>query len=288
MQPGSGGPFVHSSADCVAIPVLQSTAASSSGSRTSPVPEGMPAARRELTRLFAAIQFFTCLPAPAWVGHSEEHLRDAIHYLPVIGLLVGCTGAAALLLGSLLWPPLVALVASTVATILLTGALHEDGLADAMDGFGGGRTRDQVVAIMKDPRIGVFGALALGLALLLKVSCLQAVVPARAALLLVCGHALTRFGVVVLMSCLPYARATGASRARPFAQEVSSLSIAVAGVAAIAPLTTLPGTPALAGAGAAAVVGGIWRPLLRRRLGGYTGGCMGGGQRLGWPGCYLG
>ncbi|TLZ50628.1 MAG: adenosylcobinamide-GDP ribazoletransferase, partial [Gammaproteobacteria bacterium] len=268
MHPGSGGPFQRSSADCVAIPVLQSTAASSSGSRTSPVPEGMPAARRELIRLFAAIQFFTCLPVPAWVGHSEEHLRGAIHYLPVIGLLVGCTGAAALLLGSLLWPPLVAVIASTVATILLSGALHEDGLADAMDGFGGGRTRDQVLAIMKDPRIGVFGALALGLALLLKVACLQAVVPARAALLLVCGHALTRFGVVVLMSCLPYARETGPSRARPFAQDVSSLSIAVAALAAIAPLTLL-GTPALGGAGAAAVVGGIWGLYLRRRLGGY-------------------
>ena len=247
----------------------------------------MPAARRELTRLFAAIQFFTCLPVPAWIGHSEEHLRGAIHYLPVIGLLVGCTGAAALLLGSLLWPPLVAVVASTVATILLTGALHEDGLADAMDGFGGGRTRDQVLAIMKDPRIGVFGALALGLALLLKVSCLQAVVPARAALLLVCGHALTRFGVVVLMSCLPYARETGPSRARPFAQDVSSLSIAVAALAAIAPLTLL-GTPALGGAGAAAVVGGLWGLYLRRRLGGYTGDSMGAGQQLMELGFYLG
>src|SRR2546429_8229413 len=226
MHPGFGGPFVHSSADSVVIPVRQSTVASSSGSRSSPVPEAIPVAKRELTRLFAAIQFFTCLPAPAWVGHSQEHLRGAIHYLPVIGLLVGCTGAAALLLGSLLWPPLVAVVASIVATILLTGALHEDGLADAMDGFGGGRTRDQALTIMKDPRVGVFGALALGLALLLKVACLQAVVPARAALLLVCGHALTRFGVVVLMSCLPYARETRPSRGRPVAQDVPGLSIA--------------------------------------------------------------
>jgi len=128
----------------------------------------------------------------------------------------------------------------------------------------------------------------LGLALLLKVSCLQAVVPARAAQLLVSGHAFSRFGVVALMACLPYARATGASRARPFAQEVSSLSIVVAGVAAIAPLTTLPGTPALGGAGAAAVVGGIWGLLLRRRLGGYTGDSMGAGQQLMELGFYLG
>ena len=94
--------------------------------------------RRELIRLLAAIQFFTRLPVPAWVGHSEEHLRGAIHYLPVIGLMVGCTGAATLLLGSLLWPPLVAVVVSSATTILLTGALHEDGLADAIDGLGGG------------------------------------------------------------------------------------------------------------------------------------------------------
>jgi adenosylcobinamide-GDP ribazoletransferase len=251
------------------------------------VPEAIPAAKRELIRLLAAIQFFTYLPVPAWVGHSEEHLRGAIHYLPVIGLLVGCTGAATLLLGSLLWPPLVAVVASTVATILLTGALHEDGLADATDGFGGGRTREQALAIMKDPRIGAFGALALVLALLLKVACLQAVVPARAALLLVSGHALSRFGVVVLMACLPYACQTGASRARVFAQDVSSASIAVAGLAAIAPLALL-GAPTLGGAGAAGVVGGIWGLYLRRRLGGYTGDSMGAAQQLMELGFYLG
>jgi adenosylcobinamide-GDP ribazoletransferase len=251
------------------------------------VPEGIPVAKRELIRLFAAIQFFTCLPVPAWVDHSEEHLRGAIHYLPAVGLLVGCTGAATLLLGSLLWPPRVAVVASTVATILLTGALHEDGLADTMDGFGGGRTRDQALAIMKDPRIGVFGALALGLALLLKVSCLQAVVPARAALLLVSGHAISRFGVVVLMACLPYARVTGASRARPFAQDVSSVSIAVATLTGIAPLTLL-GARTLGGAAAAAVVGGLWGLYLRRRLGGYTGDTMGAGQQLMELGFYLG
>jgi adenosylcobinamide-GDP ribazoletransferase len=251
------------------------------------MPDEIPVARRELIRLFAAIQFFTCLPVPGWVDHSEKHLRGAIHYLPVIGLLVGCTGAATLLLGSLLWPPLVAVVASTVATVLLTGALHEDGLADAMDGFGGGRTRDQALAIMKDPRTGVFGALALVLAVLLKVSCLQAVVPARAALLLVCGHALSRFGVVVLMAWLPYARATGPSRARPFAQDVSSVSIAVAGLVGIAPLALL-GAPTLGGAGAAGLAGGIWGLYLRRRLGGYTGDSMGAGQQLMELGFYLG
>jgi len=251
------------------------------------VPEEIPVAKRELIRLFAAIQFFTRLPAPAWVDHSEEHLRGAIHYLPAVGLLVGCTGAATLLLGSLIWPPLVAVVASTVATILLTGALHEDGLADAVDGFGGGRTRDQALAIMKDPRIGVFGALALGLALLLKTTCLQAVVPARAAQLLVSGHALSRFGVVVLMACLPYARVTGASRVRPFAQDVSSVSIAIAALTGIAPLTLL-GAPTLGGAAAAAVVGGLWGLYLRRRLGGYTGDSMGAGQQLMELGFYLG
>jgi adenosylcobinamide-GDP ribazoletransferase len=251
------------------------------------VTEGIPAARRELLRLLAAVQFFTCLPVPGWVDHSEEHLRGAVRYLPLIGLLVGCTGGATLLLGSLLWPPLVAVVASTVATILLTGALHEDGLADAMDGFGGGRTRDQALAIMKDPRTGVFGVLALVLALLLKVSCLQAVMPARAAQLLMCGHALSRLGVVVLMACLPYVRETGASRARPFAQDVSWVSIAVAGLAAIAPLA-LVGAASLGGASAAAVVGGMWGQYLRRRLGGYTGDSMGAAQQLMELGFYLG
>jgi adenosylcobinamide-GDP ribazoletransferase len=119
------------------------------------------------------------------------------------------------------------------------------------------------------------------------VTCLQAVVPARAALLLVSGHALSRFGVVVLMACLPYARATGPSRARPFAQGVSSVSIAVAGLVGIAPLALL-GAPTLGGAVAAGVIGGIWGLYLRRRLGGYTGDSLGAGQQLMELGFYLG
>jgi adenosylcobinamide-GDP ribazoletransferase len=89
------------------------------------------------------------------------------------------------------------------------------------------------------------------------------------------------------MAFLPYARATGASRARPFAQDLSSVSIAVAGLAGIAPLILL-GAPTLGGAGAAGVIGGIWGLYSRRRLGGYTGDSLGAGQQLMELGFYLG
>jgi adenosylcobinamide-GDP ribazoletransferase len=251
------------------------------------VPDRTCGARRELIRLLAATQYFTCLPVPAWVGHSAGALTGAIRYLPTVGVLVGGLGAALFLLVSLLWPPLVAAVVSTIGTVVLTGALHEEGLADAVDGLGGGQTREQALAIMQDPRIGSFGALALTLALVLKVACLDAAAPPRAALFLVIGHAVSRFGVVLLMASLPYVRETPASRARPLAHEVSGISIAVAGIVGLAPVATA-GTPALTGVGAAAFACMLWGLYLRRRLGGYTGDGLGAGQQFAELAFYIG
>jgi adenosylcobinamide-GDP ribazoletransferase len=224
---------------------------------------------------------------PAWVGHSAGALTGAIRYLPAVGVLVGGLGAAIFLLVSLLWPPLVAAVLSTIGTVVLTGALHEDGLADTADGLGGGRTRERALVIMQDPRIGSFGALALTLALGLKVACLVAPAPSRVALLLVIGHAVSRFGVVVLMACLPYLRQTDAARARPLAHQVSAISIAVAGIVGLAPVATA-GTPALTGVGAAAFACMLWGLYLRRRLGGYTGDALGAGQQFTELAFYIG
>jgi adenosylcobinamide-GDP ribazoletransferase len=262
-------------------------AATGSGARTSLVAERSAAARRELIRLLAATQYFTCLPVPAWVGHSTAALTGAIRYLPAVGVLVGSAGAALFLLVSLLWTPLIAAVVSTIGTVVLTGALHEDGLADSMDGLGGGQRRERALAIMQDPRIGTFGALALTLALVLKVACLQAAAPARAALFLVIGHAVSRFGVVVLMASLPYVRHTDASRARPLAQEVSGVSITVAGIVGLAPVVTA-GSPAFTGVAAAALTCAFWGLYLRRRLGGYTGDGLGAGQQLAELAFYVG
>jgi adenosylcobinamide-GDP ribazoletransferase len=237
-------------------------------------------AKRELRRLLAAVQYFTRLPSPAWVGHDPTPLEDSVRYFPAVGLVVGAMAAAVLLAAHVLWPMTVAVAVSMIATILITGALHEDGLADAMDGLGGSFDRGRALEIMKDSRIGVFGAIALGLALLLKFATLSAAPVHTAALLLVAGHAASRFGVVIIMASLPYARPTADSRSTPLAQPVAITSVAIAGVTAVFSLLPLR----LAG-----VVGAVlvcitclgWRRYLQHRLGGYTGDCLGAAQQMG-------
>ncbi|MDP2107868.1 MAG: adenosylcobinamide-GDP ribazoletransferase, partial [Rhodocyclaceae bacterium] len=122
--------------------------------------------RRELEYFFAALRFFTRLPAPGWVGHSAEQLNHAARYFPLVGVIVGAIGAGVTLAALQLWPAQIAVLLGMTATLLATGAFHEDGLADSIDGCGGGWTKEQVLAIMKDSRIGSYGAIGIGMALL--------------------------------------------------------------------------------------------------------------------------
>ena len=165
---------------------------------------------RELEYFFAALRFFTRLPVPRWVGHSAEQLNHAARYFPLVGVIVGAVGAAVTLGALHLWPAPLAVLLGMAATLLATGAFHEDGLADSIDGFGGGWTREQVLAIMKDSRIGSYGAIGIGLALLAKFEVLTAlatVSPAPTFLFaLIAGHAASRFAATTLIFALDYAR----------------------------------------------------------------------------------
>src|SRR5690349_17817868 len=94
--------------------------------------------KQELTYFFAALRFFTRLPVPQWVGHSSEQLDHAARYFSLIGIIVGIIGAATTYIASLVLPVSIAILLGMLATLLVTGAFHEDGFADTVDGFGGG------------------------------------------------------------------------------------------------------------------------------------------------------
>ncbi len=140
--------------------------------------------RQAVRHYLLAVQFFTRLPVTGrladWVGYSPEMLRASAAHFPGVGWLVGAIGAAAYAalqaaLGGSRPQALALLVAAvgcTIATVLATGGFHEDGLADVADGLGGSARRDRALEIMKDSRIGAFGAMALVLALLAKVALL--------------------------------------------------------------------------------------------------------------------
>lgn len=244
-----------------------------------------------------ALQFFTRIPVTGrlaqWVGYSPAMLRASAAHFPAVGWVVGAIGALTLAGALALWTPAVAVVLCTAITVLLTGAFHEDGLADTADGLGGASTRERAMEIMRDSRIGAFGAIALVLALGLKFALLTALaehgaVDACAAL--VAAHVVSRLVPLGVMRALPYVGAEG-GKAKPMADAVSRASVAV-GVLWSLPALVLLGVAGGAANGvaalaAAALAGVAMVRLLRRRLGGFTGDGLGATQQLSELAIYL-
>lgn len=256
---------------------------------------------QELKNLLAAIRFFTRIPLPAgwndWVGHSAEQLAHAPRYLPLIGVMVGTVGAMTTEIAAMALPMTVAIVLGMAATILVTGAFHEDGLADSADGFGGGWDKPQVLAIMKDSRIGSYGVLALVLALLLKFVALlelDAVLtfdegpPFGLAYLLMAAHAASRFAPVALMHFLDYVRDDEATKSKPLTARLGPVSLSFATLCALVPLLLLPFATAALAITAMAVTTIACGYYFQRRIGGYTGDCLGASQQLAELAFYLG
>jgi len=235
--------------------------------------------RHQLRLFFIALQFFTRIPIPHWVGFEAAWLQQAARYFVLVGVLVGSVACAVYFCAALIFPPLLAVLLSTLSGIWLTGAFHEDGFADVCDGFGGGLTAQRVLEIMKDSRIGAYGAIGIMLLLALKCAALFALPGPTAMAALFLGHPLSRLASGCLIWRLDYVRAEG--KAKPLAQHMSNADFAVA-VLSVLPLLVVSG---LAGwlrwesllAGLCAVlVSVLWfGRLFVRRIGGYTGDCLG-------------
>ena len=250
-----------------------------------------------LRHFLLALQFFTRIPVTGrlaqWVGYSPAMLRASAAHFPAVGWVVGAIGALALAAALALWTPWVAAVLCTVATVLVTGAFHEDGLADVADGLGGASTRERALEIMKDSRIGAFGAIAVVLALGLKFALLAALAGQGAFVActaLLAAHVLSRLAPLAVMRASPYVGGEG-GKAKPMADAVSGTSVFVA------VLWSLPAAALLVIAGgvangvaaliAAALVALFMVRLLRRRLGGFTGDGLGATQQLSELAIYL-
>lgn len=258
----------------------------------------------ELRFFLTALGYFTRVPLPAalarWVGFTPEHLNAAARYFPLVGLLVGLAGAVATWAAAHLWSPSVAVLVGMAATLLLTGAFHEDGLADCVDAFGGGYTREDVLRIMHDSRVGAFGAIAVVIALLLKWQLLLQIGTTGGLAVLVAtivaAHGASRAMAITYLSTHDYVRDEG--KARPVAQRLRGAGLLFALLCGAAPLVwmSFDSLPVAAGGngvgvGAAlafALVAVLALTLLRlalgayfvRRIGGYTGDCLGFAQQL--------
>ncbi len=228
--------------------------------------------------------FYTRIPVPAWMQHDEEMLNKATIYFPIIGWIVAGISALVFLGCSFVFPQSIALIISMVASILTTGAFHEDGFADVCDGFGGGWTKMKILEIMKDSRLGTYGATGLGLILSLKFLSLQAVTNSNIIWALVVAHPLSRFVALSFIFTHSYVRENEDSKAKPLAKKMTTLEFSVAFIFAIIPL---------------AIFGFyfqnyqvllIFLPLLLLKwylgrffvkwIGGYTGDCLGATQQV--------
>ena len=253
-----------------------------------------------------AVQFFTRIPITGalaqWVGFSPAMLRASAGHFPGVGWLVGAVAAGvyglfAVLLPETTFTPLVAAVLSTVATVLMTGGFHEDGLADVADGLGSSYDRDRALEIMKDSRVGAFGAMALTLALLAKVALVALLGSVDDDLLLIgsalfAGHVVSRTLPLLLIYWLPHVGDKAASKSKPLADNISLSSLLTAFgwcFMALALIIWAQAAINLIVACSFATVALLWMgALFKRRLQGFTGDCLGATQQVCEIAFYLG
>jgi adenosylcobinamide-GDP ribazoletransferase len=247
---------------------------------------------QQLRLFFIALQFFTRLPIPAWVGFEASWLQHASRYFPLVGCVLAAIAAAVYFVAALVLPAPVAAVLSTAASIYLTGAFHEDGFADTCDGLGGGLTRERVLEIMKDSRIGAYGAIGIVCMLAAKLSALAMLPPRVAVGALFLAHPLSRLAAASLIWKLEYVRGEG--KAKPLAQQMTSAEFTIAILSALLPAPVLLATgwiapEAVLAALLAALLAAVWLGRkLHKRLGGYTGDCLGAVQQVAEVFIYIG
>ncbi len=233
-----------------------------------------------MKRLLAAIAFLTRVPLPGRLSFDARDVGRATLVFPLVGAALGGALAVAAFLLAAWLPPLLAAALVLALSALFTGALHLDGLADMADGFGGGRTREEVLRIMRDHSIGSYGAATLMFALLIKVSALAVLIERnQATTALVLGCALGRWASVPLGRFLPYARAEGGLGAA-IAEHVGTFELVGATAIAGALASTLAGVHGLifwAGCSALSTFIGLW---CRERIGGVTGDTLGANTEL--------
>jgi adenosylcobinamide-GDP ribazoletransferase len=235
---------------------------------------------QEIRVFLIAIQFYTRVPVRSVKGYSPSNLNHSTRYFPLVGLLVGALAAGVYHLSAMIFPYPVAVILSMIASILVTGAFHEDGFADACDGFGGGWTREKILEIMKDSRMGAFGVLGLVMILLLKFSLLSESPVTLLIPMLIAGHALSRLMSVHVIWRFAYSRDDLLSKVKPIGQGIKTWELVVAWVTGLAGLLFLPIGWYTLSVIPLLIFAELSGRYYRKWLGGYTGDCLGATQQV--------
>ncbi len=242
--------------------------------------------KHELRLFFIALQFFTRVPIPRWVGFEPSWLHACARHFPLVGFCIGVVAAAVLWAAHALFTPAVAVLLSMAASVVLTGAFHEDGWADTCDALGGAVSRERALVIMKDSRIGSYGAVGLVLMLGLKAAATLALPLTWALPAVLLAHTASRFAPVLLIRFLRYGGDLDHAKAKPLAQQISRLGLSVAAAWVVLLAASLVAwQPAWWVAVCASVfvasLGVLWcAHWFQQRLGGYTGDTLGAAQQV--------
>lgn len=253
---------------------------------------GPSSVRKHLRACAAAFTFLTRVPLFGLASHDPGHLARSATWFPLVGLAVAVVGAIMYAAAASLWPPLLAVILSVIATVWMTGAFHEDALADAFDGFGGGWNTAQVLAIMKDSRVGSYALVGVVLVLAAKIVALHTIatvalgsaVGIRGGVMavgraLVAAHVLGRWSSVPLIRGYRYVRIAAEderpSAGRPFVGSVTGRQLAGATLLAIVIVGGVLQWAAVAPIIVASIVTEIAGRYFDRRIGGITGDALG-------------
>ncbi|QFU24261.1 adenosylcobinamide-GDP ribazoletransferase [Shewanella eurypsychrophilus] len=255
----------------------------------------MDVLRKELTLFFIAMGFFTRIPMPTWVKVDGDSLNKANRYFGLVGVLVGALSALIYALSIQVLPVSVSILLAMMISVALTGAFHEDGLADTADGFGGGWKIADKLKIMKDSRIGTYGAVTLLLALFLKFQLLMELAlydPEMLVPALIIGHCLSR---VLAASIIftdtyvsdAYVSEEKGSKSKPLAQNQTINELLILLVTGGLALWLSGLTSTILIAASLFLLRWLLVSLFRRQIGGYTGDTLGAAQQVSELVCYL-
>lgn len=237
----------------------------------------MEPARDLFGQFLAALQFFIRLPLPDVLARRADHTAGLNHAAPLyglVGLAIGVLPALVWLIAANFFPAPVAAGLAITTGIWLTGGLHEDGLADCADGLGGARTAEDALEIMKDSRVGAYGAMALVLSIGLRWAALATLTPVAGALALVIAHALARASLALPLRYSTYARRQGTGKL--VAEGISNHECTIAMAVGFAVAFVFGGFGGLVAALAGILAATIALLGFEKRIGGYTGDALGG------------
>jgi adenosylcobinamide-GDP ribazoletransferase len=237
--------------------------------------------KQELKIFFTALTFFTRIPSPfASDVHNEDLLKRSAKYFPLIGWIVGGICALVLWISGQLLPHSISIVLSIIAGILVTGAFHEDGFADTCDGFGGGWTKERILEIMKDSRIGSYGAIGIVLILLTKYLLLSETLFHRLPLIIIAAHCISRLASTHCIYTHEYVGNQGTSKAKPLCSSISSIEMIIGSIFGIAPLFWLGSVWFLITIIPVFIAKWWLTRYFTKWIGGYTGDCLGAIQQV--------